>query len=362
MSEENARVVVDVLDLEAAADWLRGWGFVLEAVFPADDPRAMQLRGWGMALELRRATTASALRLRIPSDAAVDAEPPTHFGRLEIQPERPAPQPEAAIPAGEPALVVSRQHADAPGGVGRAGMHYRDLLPGRQGGRFIASLIEVPAGGPVPDYVHFHEVRFQSIYCARGWVRVIYEGQGESFVLEAGDAVIQPPTIRHRVLECSPGLQVLEIGCPAEHITRVEHELSLPSAPLPPDHRFSWGPWSQTFVRHRAQQAAWTPAASLPGFVEQDWGFASATGGLADQRSLRCERPDLARGQRLPAADEFNFLFVREGGLKLAGPTLGGEQATLGAGDALTWTTRDQIELREVEVGTEFVWCRLPAH
>ena len=84
-------------------------------------------------------------------------------------------------------------------------MRYRDLVPGRLGGRYIASHIEIPDGGTVPDYVHFHDVVFQMIFCAAGWVRVVYEDQGEPFVLHAGDCVLQPPLIRHRVLEASPG-------------------------------------------------------------------------------------------------------------------------------------------------------------
>ena len=38
-------------------------------------------------------------------------------------------------------------------------------------------------------------------------------------MLRAGDCVIQPPLIRHRVLESSDHLQVIEIGVPAEHVT-----------------------------------------------------------------------------------------------------------------------------------------------
>ena len=44
----------------------------------------------------------------------------------------------------------------------------------------------LPGGGPVPDYVHFHKIRFQMIYCAKGWVRVSYEDQGEPFVVRPG--------------------------------------------------------------------------------------------------------------------------------------------------------------------------------
>ena len=57
--------------------------------------------------------------------------------------------------------------------VGRAGMEYRDLIPDRLGGRFIASHIRITDGGPVPDSVHFHDIGFQVIVCRAGWVRVV---------------------------------------------------------------------------------------------------------------------------------------------------------------------------------------------
>ena len=110
---------------------------------------------------------------------------------------------------------------------GRAGMLYRDLIPSRLGGRFIASHISIPTGGEVPDYVHFHKVRFQMIYCIFGWAKLVYECQGEPFVMNAGDCVLQPPEIRHRVLETSDKFEVLEIGCPAIHETFADHELPL---------------------------------------------------------------------------------------------------------------------------------------
>ena len=104
--------------------------------------------------------------------------------------------------------------AGAHAGQGRAGMLYRDLIPGRLGGRYIASHITIPEGGPVADWVHFHRIALQMIFVRRGWVRVVYEDQGEPFVMNAGDLVLQPPEIRHRVLESSPGLEVVEISAP----------------------------------------------------------------------------------------------------------------------------------------------------
>src|SRR6185295_6532342 len=105
----------------------------------------------------------------------------------------------------------------------------------------------------VPDYVHYHRVRFQMIYCAKGWVKVVYEDQGPPFVLEEGDCVLQPPGIRHRVLESSPGLEVVERGSPAEHETLVDHELALPTGSVLAEREFG----GQSFVRHVAARAAW---------------------------------------------------------------------------------------------------------
>ena len=158
-------------------------------------------------------------------------------------------------------------------------MRYRDLIPGRFGGRYIASLIEIPDGGEVPDYVHFHDVRFQMIFCAAGWVRVVYEDQGEPFMLEAGDCVLQPPGIRHRVLEASPGLEVIEVSAPAEHVTHRDHDLVLPNGVAPASRRYR----GQRFVRHVAADAelgAWRGGPLRC----RDTGIADATDGAARVR------------------------------------------------------------------------------
>ena len=69
-------------------------------------------------------------------------------------------------------------------------MLYRDLIPSRLGGRYIASHISIPGGGPVADWVHYHRVALQMIFVRRGWVRVVYEDQGEPFVMNEGDLVL----------------------------------------------------------------------------------------------------------------------------------------------------------------------------
>lgn len=180
-------------------------------------------------------------------------------------------------------LAVSRL-AEARWEVGRAEMLYRDLVPGRDGGRLIASHIKIPQGGPVPDWVHFHTVGFQIIYCWRGWVRVVYEDQGPPLVLEAGDAVLQPPRIRHQVLECSPGLEVIEVASPAEHATAADPDLALPTAAHRPERAFD----GQRFVCHRATGAPRRRAGALE---VRDLGIAEATGGLVAARVARALAP-----------------------------------------------------------------------
>ena len=151
--------------------------------------------------------------------------------------------------------------------TGRAGMEYRDLIPDRLGGKVIASHIRLMTGGEVPDYVHYHKVEFQMIYCKVGRIKVVYEDQGEPFWLETGDCVLQPPEIRHRVLECTAGAEVIEVSMPAEHETWVEHDITLPTPDLKPDRDFS----GQRFVRHIAADAS-DPA-------KRDLGIAEATDG-----------------------------------------------------------------------------------
>jgi quercetin dioxygenase-like cupin family protein len=158
-------------------------------------------------------------------------------------------------------------------------MLYRDLIPSRLGGRYIASHIAIPEGGPVDDWVHFHRIAFQMIYVRRGWVRVAYQDGGEPFAMREGDLVIQPPEIRHRVLESSAGLEVVEITAPAVHATYSDHALELPNGSNPG--RVFGG---QRFLHHVAAQTPWTPA---NGGEAQETEVEPATSGLAEVRTLR---------------------------------------------------------------------------
>lgn len=319
----SAEIVLPCGDLDAAlAFYVEKLGFRLDAIFPADAPAVAVISGHGLHLRLERRDGPHALRLAV-DDAGV---PRTLASPDGLRVELVQAEPPLVLPPLAPSFVTSHAERGAPWVTGRAGMQYRDLIPGRQGGRFIASHIRIPAGGPVPDYVHYHRVRFQVIYCVAGWVRVVYEDQGPPFVLDAGDCVLQPPRIRHRVLECSPGLEVVELSCPAEHETFADHDLALPTAAYATERDFD----GQRFVRHVARDAAWQPA-RLAGFTARDTGIAEATRGLGDVQVLRRSATPL--GEPTSHDGELRFWFVLQGSGTLA---CDGHPATpLARGDAV---------------------------
>jgi quercetin dioxygenase-like cupin family protein len=228
---------VQVEDLDAAIEQYKARGYRLDMIFPAEDPReALVSRG-----EER-------LRLQKP----VRSQGTDQY-------------------RGSPYSV--RASATGDWLRGRAGMEYRDLIPDRLGGKVIASHIRLTEGGEVPDYVHYHKIDFQVIYCKKGRIKVVYQDQGEPFWLEAGDLVLQPPEIRHRVLECTAGAEVIEITTPAEHETWVDHEMELPNSSLNSARDFS----GQRFVRHIACGAEWEDDEILE-LQSRDTGVSDATG------------------------------------------------------------------------------------
>ncbi|HWO23778.1 MAG TPA: cupin domain-containing protein [Kofleriaceae bacterium] len=350
----GAEVIVPCTDLDAAMERLEPLGFRLESVFPADEPAVAVVAGHGLRLRLDRgaATPAPVVRLlcREPQTTLAGARALTLPGgaRLELVAENE----EFELPPPAPSYTVSHARGAAAWRDGRAGMLYRDLIPDRQGGRFIASHIRVPDGGPVPDYVHYHLIVFQLIYCHRGWVRVVYEDQGEPFVMEPGDCVLQPPRIRHRVLECSPGLEVLELTSPARHETRAEHEMVLPLMPrtnLPARSPRSYD--GQRFLWHRAADARWEPAAHA-GWQARDLGIAAATAGLAGAHVLR----PTAAGARLTHRHGGELLW---GCILRGAATLDGEHR-LEEADAFTVPAGRSFELADATADLEWLLVAVP--
>ena len=113
-------------------------GFRLDKIFPADDPSVAILSGHGVRIRL---------------DSTIDAGPPPPDLRLLVadpdkiadgRRELTAPNgmrvlfedrdPPLVTPATRHSYIVRRLADQAPWVIGRAGMHYRDLIPDRLGG------------------------------------------------------------------------------------------------------------------------------------------------------------------------------------------------------------------------------------
>lgn len=309
------------MNLDDAIEAYERRGYRLDMIMPADAP--------GIAVV---SNGKEMLRL-VATENGIQTEPFLGLGH-------------PVIPPSTQDFIITRASAPAAWIMGRAGMQYRDLIPGRLGGRYIASHIRIPEGGPVNDYVHHHRVRFQIIFVRKGWVRVAYEDQGPLFVMHEGDCVLQPPGIRHRVLESSPGLEVIEIGSPAEHETFRDHEMSLPTATLNPARNFD----GQRFVHHIAADAPWQQG---EGYDFQDTGIAKATNNLASVRILR------PRSLERTHVGDFLFFSVLKGRVSLSGPTLG--EHTLEHDDACTISSGANCTLTS-EAGCEALEVALPAH
>ncbi len=347
-----AETVLPCQDVQAtAAFFIERLGFRMEQIFPADDPSVAVLSGHGHRMRLERGADLSPGMLRLlvddPMAFSGGAERLTAPNGTVVQLSEATPGMD--VPPIRPALVVSRQ-ADGSWVDGRAGMGYRDLIPDRLGGYMIASHIRIPDGGPVPDHVHFHQIHFQMIYCYRGWVRVVYEDNGPPFVLNAGDCVMQPPGIRHQVLEASPGLEVIELGSPAEHITGIDHDIALPQDALDLDRLYG----GQRFLRHVADGAPWTPW-RFPGHEARDIGISAASFGIAGAQVVR------PRSHEIPPSvhdAEFLFVFLLEGGARLSA---GDEPArVLTAGDSFVVPAGLAYGLSDIADGTEFLEVSLP--
>jgi quercetin dioxygenase-like cupin family protein len=310
-----AEIVLPAGDLEATLAFFTARGFALESISPAESPRVAVVAGLGIRLRFDREARTDPGEIVIWSDRAEELIAPNGT-RVVVRARQ------VELPPLAPSFVLTKYDEAASWTHGRAGMRYRDLVPGRQGGRFVASHIRVGDGGPVDDYVHFHRIRFQLIYCYRGWTRLVYEDQGPPFVMHAGECVLQPPEIRHRVLECGPGTEVIEVGSPAVHETVADPSMELPT---PARDRLFGG--SQSFVRHELARARWDRASS---FLVSDLGTGAATNGLAVARVLRCI--DGVAAERRTHDGELLFSFVLQGSARLACDGHSAER--IGSGDA----------------------------
>jgi quercetin dioxygenase-like cupin family protein len=344
-----AEIFLSCYDLVPTLDYFTGQlGFRIETIFPADDPTTASLSGHGLRLRFAPDGGGAGL-IRL----ACETLPPEEE-RVLIAPNGTkivlvAADPPFAMPELAPEFVLSRA-ADGASGPGRAGMLYRDLIPSRLGGRYIASHISLPQGGPVADWVHFHKVHAQMIFCRRGWARLVYEDQGEPFLFQDGDCVLQPPLIRHRVLETSAGFEVVEVSSPALHETLADHDMALPTGRL--DRVRDFG--GQVFHHGRASETPWI-AYGDTGFQVRDTGLAEASGAKISAEVLRPadnRRLDLAAS---PAELILGFVLSGEAALSCRG------DHTLSPADAFVIPPGEPWGLQEASEHLELLRVTAPA-
>ncbi|MEZ5308505.1 MAG: cupin domain-containing protein [Pyrinomonadaceae bacterium] len=310
-------------DIDSASERLtREMGFELDFVFPADNPRAVGFSRNGFKVVVRLAPEGS-LDGNFDLKAVDDWLPGLDPGDSTAE----------VLKEGSVEFLIS-DAAEGDGITGRAGMSYRDLLPGRLGGLLIASHISIPEDGPVPDYVHFHRVDFQLIYCLKGRVLLVYEDQGDPFWLEAGDCVLQPTGIRHRVLEAIGGLEVLEVSSPAEHLTFAEKTLELPNEKKRLERKFG----GQSFARSLAREAVWEDFDEIGSRRETGIGSDSGVGFTVSVFRLK-----LGAVAGFPCGDSDRFCYLSKGEIEL---DFGNDIRKLQTGDAFFVSKQAPLEYR----------------
>jgi quercetin dioxygenase-like cupin family protein len=116
--------------------------------------------------------------------------------------------------------VSHHNEADFEAGLRRYAK-YRDLgISAATGGLVQAHVVQfVPPCLPEEvSKLHYHDVEFQMVYVLKGSITTDLEGQGP-ITMREGSCWIQPPRVKHKVLDYSDDCQVLEIVLPADFKT-----------------------------------------------------------------------------------------------------------------------------------------------
>jgi len=103
----------------------------------------------------------------------------------------------------------------------RSYFEYRDLgIADASNGEVIAHVIRAKEGSNATGDWHVHDCNFQMYYVIKGWINFEYEGHGFK-TAKAGDCVMQPAGIRHREMEHSEDMELIEIVSPADFQSRM---------------------------------------------------------------------------------------------------------------------------------------------
>ena len=144
--------------------------------------------------------------------------------RRKISSRRAATAKRAVKPVRRPhkqAFVASHHKPEAFEKGLRRYAQYRDLgIAAATNGLARAHVIKmIPPCDPAEvSKRHYHDVEFQMIYVLKGWIKGEYDGAGEVTMYE-GSCWLQPPKIKHTVLDYSDDCELLEIILPADFET-----------------------------------------------------------------------------------------------------------------------------------------------
>lgn len=355
MSKQNhtqIQLVLPSQDLTKDIAYFTNLGFQLNQIFPSDDPAVAIMSGFGQQIYIDKNANCNPPTLHLLTDT------PEEFSNTDLT------APNGTIiklspktyqlhtPQTQHKFEVRKLTNNDPWVVGRAGMLYRDLIPDRLGGSIIASHINIPNGGPVPDVVHYHTIGFQLIFCYKGWVKLVYEDQGAPFILKAGDCVTQPPEIRHRVLESSDNLEVIEIGVPAEHMTTIDHNMKLPTKEFRPERKFQ----GQTFCRHQLEKSEWNKW-RIDGFEYRETEINSATNNVASVHIARVLTTNSTK-QVISHDADILFTFVMKGNLNLLAENH--QEQKLQKGDAFVIPPNMKYQMTNYSKDLELLEISLP--
>jgi Cupin domain len=131
------------------------------------------------------------------------------------------PKPPAKRPPRKQTFVASHHSPDAFEAGLRRYAHYRDLgIAAATNGLARAHVIKmIPPCDPAEvSKRHYHDVEFQMVYVLKGWIKGEYDGAGV-VTMHEGSCWLQPPKIKHSVLDYSDDCELLEIILPADFET-----------------------------------------------------------------------------------------------------------------------------------------------
>jgi Cupin domain len=173
--------------------------------------REIRAKGKAKSYAKSRAARSTSLRSRLK---------PSSRRRVTVRGKR-AHKPAVKAKLRRQTFVVSHHSPEAFETGLRRYAQYRDLgIAAATNGLARAHVIKmVPPCDPAEvSKRHYHDVEFQMVYVLKGWIKGEYDGAG-TVTMREGSCWLQPPKIKHAVLDYSDDCELLEIILPADFAT-----------------------------------------------------------------------------------------------------------------------------------------------